>query len=127
MTGVGGSSAVRMSVTASSSSYATTMRFGSILGQGPAGRDHGRDRLALPADPIDRDRVLRRRFQALQMREHADPGRDDGGKFLSGDDSDDAGHLPSPPSHRCQTILACACGERRKTTCAIRGSSMSLT
>ena len=25
------------------------------------------------------------------------------------------------------TMLACACGERRNTTCAIRGSSMSLT
>ncbi len=25
------------------------------------------------------------------------------------------------------TIFACACGERRNTTCAMRGSSMSLT
>ncbi len=52
--------------------------FGGVLGDGAAGRHDGRDRLALPADAIDRDRVLRRRFEALQMREHADPWRDDG-------------------------------------------------
>ena len=38
--------------------------------------DDGADRLALPADAVDGDSVLRRRFQALQVREHADPGAD---------------------------------------------------
>ena len=67
--------------------------FGGVLGNGAAGRHDGRDGFALPADAIDRDRMLRRRFEALQMREHADPGRDDGGELLAGHDGDDAGHL----------------------------------
>jgi hypothetical protein len=36
--------------------------------------DHRAPRLALPARAIDRDRVLRRRLDALQMREHATHG-----------------------------------------------------
>src|SRR5436305_11240241 len=31
----------------------------------------------------DRDGVLRRGFETLEMRQHADPWRDDGGKFLT--------------------------------------------
>ena len=100
--------------------------FRGVLGDGAAGRHDGRDRFALPAHPVDRDRMLRRGFQALHMREHADPRRDDGRKLLAGDDGDHARHA------LCRigidaTIFACACGERRNTTCAIRGSSMSLT
>ena len=70
--------------------------FGGVLGDGAAGRHHGRDGLALPADAVDRDRVLRRGFETLQMREHADPWRDDGRKLLAGHDRDDAGQ-PSAP------------------------------
>jgi hypothetical protein len=66
-------------------------KFGRVLGNGAAGRDDGRDGLALPADAVDGDGVLRRRFQPLQMREHADPGCDDGGKFCTRHDGDDAG------------------------------------
>ena len=66
---------------------------GGVLGRGAAGRHDGRDRFALPADAIDRDGALRRGFQALQMREHADPRRDDGGEFLPGHDGDHARHL----------------------------------
>ena len=68
--------------------------FRRVLGDGAAGRHDGRDGLALPADAVDRDRMLRRRFEALQMREHADPGRDDGRKLLAGHDGDDAGQPP---------------------------------
>jgi hypothetical protein len=38
-------------------------------------RDDRRDRLALPARALDRDRVLRGRLDALQVREHRDPRR----------------------------------------------------
>ena len=72
--------------------------FRGILGHGAAGRHDGGDGLALPADAIDRDGMLRRGFEALQMREHADPRRDDGRKLLAGDDGDDARHAPSPQS-----------------------------
>ena len=54
---------------------------------------HGTHRLALPAGALDRDGVLRRRLDALQMRQHADPGRDDFGQFGAGDDRDHAGRL----------------------------------
>ena len=37
-------------------------------------RHDGADRLALPAGALDSDRVLRRRLEALEMGEHADPG-----------------------------------------------------
>ena len=61
-----------------------------ILGLRAAARDHGRDRLALPARAVDRDRVLRRRLDALEMGEHADPGRDDLRELGAGDDGDHA-------------------------------------
>ena len=64
-----------------------------VLCRRAAGRHDGRHRLALPADAIDSDRRLRRGFQALEMREHADPWRDDGGKLLARDDGDHARHL----------------------------------
>ena len=64
-----------------------------VLGRSAAGRHDGRDRFALPADAVDRDSVLRRGFEALQMREHADPRRDDGREFLTCNDGDHARHL----------------------------------
>ncbi len=48
-------------------------------------------RLALPAGAVDRDGVLRRRFDAFEMRQHADPGRNHLGKPGAGDDGDHAG------------------------------------
>ncbi len=59
-----------------------------VLGLGAGARDHGADRLALPAGALDRDRVLRRRLDALEMREHADPGRDHLGELGAGDHGD---------------------------------------
>ncbi len=56
--------------------------FRRILGDRPARRHDGCNSFALPADAIDRDSMLRCGLQAFQMREHADPGRDDGGEFL---------------------------------------------
>ena len=64
-----------------------------ILGLGARARDHGADRLALPAGALDRDRVLRRRLDALEVREHADPRRDHLGELRAGDDRDHAGRL----------------------------------
>ncbi len=52
--------------------------FRRVLCDGAAGRHDGRDGFALPADTVDRDRMLRRRFEALQVRQHANPRRDDG-------------------------------------------------
>ena len=68
-------------------------QFAGVLGLRARARDHGADRLALPAGALDRDRRLRRGFQALEMREHADPGRHDLGEFGAGDDRDDAGRF----------------------------------
>ncbi len=90
MTGVCGSSAVRMSVTASSSWYST--RTCSAASSAAA-------RLvattAATASPCQQTRsmamaLLRRGFQAFQMREHTDPRRDDGGKFFARNDGDNA-------------------------------------
>ena len=64
-----------------------------VLGLRSACCHHGADRLAGPAGAVDRDGVLRRRFQALQMGEHADPRRDDLGQFRAGDDRDHARRL----------------------------------
>ena len=64
-----------------------------ILGLRPRARDHGADGLALPAGALDRDRILRRGFEALEMGEHADPGRHHLGQFGAGDDRDDAGRV----------------------------------
>ena len=66
-------------------------QFAGVLGLGAGARHHGADRLALPAGAVDRDGVLRRRLDALEMREHADPGRDHLGKLRAGDHGDDAG------------------------------------
>ena len=54
-------------------------------------RHHGAHRFALPAGALDRDGVLRRRFQALQMREHADPRRHHFRHFGASDHGDHAG------------------------------------
>ena len=65
----------------------------SVFGFGAAARHDGAHRLALPAGAIDGDGVLRRRFDALEMREHADPRRDHLGKLGAGDDRDHAGRF----------------------------------
>jgi len=67
--------------------------FGGVFCGSAVRRHHGSNRLALPADAPNRDRPLGRGFQSLQMREHADPRRDDGGEFLAGDDRNHARHL----------------------------------
>ena len=64
---------------------------GRVLGQGTGLRQDGGDRLALPARLGDRDGVLRRRFQSLQMREHADPWRAHVCELGTDDDRGDAG------------------------------------
>ena len=51
----------------------------SVLGLGPTGRHHGRNSFALPAHAVDRNGALWCGFQALQMREHADPWGNNGG------------------------------------------------
>ena len=61
-----------------------------VLGLGAAARDDGADGLALPAGAIDGDGVLRRRFDALEVRQHADPRRDHFGQLGAGDHGDDA-------------------------------------
>ena len=50
-------------------------------------------RLALPARAFDGDGMLRRRFYALEMAQHADPRRNHFRKFCAGDDRDDARRL----------------------------------
>jgi hypothetical protein len=65
---------------------------GRILGHGAAGRHNGRNRLALPANAIDRERVLRCGFQTLQVGEDAHPRRDDSGKLLPRHDGDHPRH-----------------------------------
>jgi len=67
--------------------------FGSVFRGSAACGHHGGNGLALPADTADRDCPLGRGLQPLQMREHADPRRDDGRQFLTGDDGDHARHL----------------------------------
>ena len=97
-----------------------------VLGLRARARHHGADRLALPAGPLDRERVLRRRLDAFEMGEHADPGRDHLGELGAGDDGDDARRL----LRRRRVDLrdaGMACGERTKATCAMRGSTRSLT
>ena len=54
-----------------------------VLGQSATARHHGRDRFALPAHAVNRDSALRGGFEALQMREYADPRRDDGREFTT--------------------------------------------
>ena len=56
-------------------------------------RHHRAHCLALPAGAIDRDRMLRRRLDAFQMRQHADPRGDDLGKLGPGNDRDHAGRF----------------------------------
>src|SRR5690349_2472998 len=67
-------------------------KFSRILGERPVARDYGRYRLTLPAYPINRDCMLRRRLEALQMRQYTNPRRDNFGQFVSGYDGDHTGH-----------------------------------
>ena len=62
-----------MSITAGSSSHSASISASGILGLRARFGDHRRHRLALPAGALDRDRVLRRRLDALQMAEHRRP------------------------------------------------------
>ncbi len=61
-----------------------------ILRLRPRARHHGGHRLALPARDIDGDGVLGRRFDALEVGEHADPRRDDSRQRGAGDDRNHA-------------------------------------
>ncbi len=69
------------SVTAGSSSYDDVDQFAGVLGLGARARHYGADRFALPAGAIDRDRILRRRLEALEMGQYTDPGRHHLGEF----------------------------------------------
>ena len=68
--------------------------FRCVLCHGAACRHHCRDGFPLPADAIDCDRMLRRRLEALQMRQHANPRRDDGRKLSACHDRDHIRHTP---------------------------------
>ena len=81
-----------------------------VFGLRARARDHGAHRLALPAGALHRDGVLRRRFDALEVREHADPRRDHLGKLGAGDDRDDARRLLR---RRCVHVFDARMGVRR--------------
>ncbi len=68
-------------------------QFGGVLGLRARARDHGAHRLALPAGAVDSNGMLRRRFEALEMREHADPWRHHLGELGAGDNGDNAGRF----------------------------------
>jgi hypothetical protein len=72
-----------------------------VLRLGAAAGHHGRNRFALPADAINRDRTLGRGLETFQMREDADPWRDDRGEFSSRND----GHYPRH-ALGCRSIYA---------------------
>ena len=63
----------------------------SVFGFGAAARHDSAHRLALPAGAIDGDGVLRRRFDALEMGEHADPRRNHFGELGARDDRNHTG------------------------------------
>ncbi len=65
-------------------------QFAGVLGLGARTRDHRAHRLSRPARAVDRDGVLRRRFEPLEMGEHPDPRRDDIGELNAGDDREHA-------------------------------------
>ena len=75
--------------------------FGGIFGLRATARHHGRHRFALPAHAIDRDRALRGGFEALQMREHPDPRRDDLRELPTRNDGDHSRHLFGRRRRRC--------------------------
>ena len=62
-----------------------------VLGCAPRARDHGCDRLALPAGALHGERILWRRLDALEVRQHADPGLADLGDLGPGHHPDHAG------------------------------------
>ena len=63
-----------------------------VFGFGTGVGDHGHDRLALPAGAINRHGVLRRRFQADQMRQRCDPRFANSGQVFSVEHAQHAGH-----------------------------------
>jgi hypothetical protein len=67
---------------------------GRVLGERAAPGHDRRNGFALPARPLDRDRMLRRGFQPLQMRQHADPRRAYGRELRAGHDRNDARRAP---------------------------------
>jgi hypothetical protein len=83
-----------------------------VFGFGARAGNDGTDRLPLPAGAVDGDGVLRRRFQALQVRQHADPRRDHLGELAP------VTTAMTPGARRACAVSmalmrACACGERR--------------
>ena len=66
-------SAASMSTTAGSSSHSASISSAASSACARSRATTARDGFALPARALDRDRVLRRRLDALQMREHRDP------------------------------------------------------
>ena len=83
-------------------------QFTSVLSLRARARNHGANGLALPARAVDRDRRLRRRFEALQMREHADPRRHDLCKLGAGHDRNDPRRLfrglGGDPGNACMRV-----------------------
>ena len=65
--------------------------FGGVFRQSAALGHNGGHGFALPADAVDRNGVLWRGFQSLQMREHTHPGCDDLGELFARDDSEATG------------------------------------
>ena len=68
-------------------------QFAAVLCFGARARHNGADSFALPARAVHCDGVLRRRLEAFEVGQHADPGRDDLGEFGAGDHGDDAWRL----------------------------------
>ena len=93
MTGVPGSSAVSAIGHRGQLLVADLDQLARVLRFRARARDHGAHRLALPAGALDSDCVLRRRFDAFEMREHAYPGGDHLRQLRAGDDSDHTGRF----------------------------------
>src|SRR5690606_2129635 len=68
-------------------------QFGSVLGKGARARDDRAYGFPPPAGALDGERVLRRRLDALEVCEDADPRRDDLRKVRPGDHGYDARRL----------------------------------
>lgn len=64
--------------------------FRGVLRHGASRRHNGRDGFALPANTVKRNRMLWGGFETLQMRQHANPWRDDGRELFAGHHGDHA-------------------------------------
>ncbi len=76
-----------------SSSHSRFDELHRVLGLAARLGDHRGAGFALPARALDGDRVLRRRLDSLQVREHRHPGRAVLGHRASVEDADDPGLL----------------------------------